>query len=341
MTTLELGGPARWYTEVSDDGSLIEALTWARDRGLPVIVLGGGSNVVVADSGYVGLVIRPRLMGVRVEDFGGDQVNVTAAAGEDWDDLVTWTVGQRMAGFECLAGIPGTVGGTPIQNVGAYGQEVGERIVSVRVFDREALEVRELDSEECGFSYRSSLFRRSPARFVVLDVTFRLVRGGEPTIVYPELRRTVERQVRETTLDSVRGTVLELRRSKGMVLDPDDANRRSAGSFFVNPVISEIELELLIDRAAPLEVPRFVATPGRFKVPAAWLIEQAGFHNGLRRGPVGISSRHCLALVHHGGGRTEDLLALAREIRDAVGTRFGVVLRSEPVMVGFGEVDPL
>jgi len=311
------------------------------------VLLGGGSNVVVADSGVDGLVVRMAQRGLAQTEADGG-VLWTVAAGEPWDSVVARSVAEGVAGLECLSGIPGTAGATPIQNVGAYGQEVSEIVERVRVLDRESLEVRSLEPEACAFAYRDSLFRRRPGRFAVLSVTLRLAPGGPPALRYPELQRGVADSGAGVTLDTVRRVVLALRRAKSMVLEPGDENRRSVGSFFVNPVLREAEAEAVVERlvaaglvAEPSEVPRFEVGDGRVKLPAGWLIERAGFPRGTRRGPVGLYSRHALALVHHGGGTASALLSLAREIRDRIAERFGVTLVPEPVFLGFGEGDPL
>jgi UDP-N-acetylmuramate dehydrogenase len=337
LTTLELGGPARFFARAESEATVREALHWANARGLPVFVLGGGSNLVVGDGGFDGLVLQVGPQGMAFHDEGAE-VLVEAAAGERWDVLVARAVGRGLAGVECLSGIPGFVGATPIQNVGAYGQEVGETIRRVRVLDRQTLAVTELGPETCAFGYRDSAFKHAPDRHVVLSVTFALRPGGAPTVRYPELRQALDGP---PTLAQVRATVLELRGRKSMVLDPADENRRSAGSFFMNPVVDAGEAERVVALAVregivsdPAQVPRFPAPDGRVKLAAGWLIERAGIRKGQRRGPVGISSRHALALVHHGGGQTADLLALAREVRDAVAARFGVRLVPEPVLLG-------
>ena len=355
LTTLGLGGPARLFLEARDGASLAAALRWAREEGVAATVLGGGSNVVVADAGVDGLVVRMAQRGVerRAGGRAGGEL-WTVAAGEPWDPLVERAVAGGLAGIECLSGIPGTAGATPIQNVGAYGQEVAEVVESVRVLDRATLEEREMPPAECELAYRDSLFRRRPERFAVLSVTLRLSRGGRPAVRYPELERAVAGAGERPTLESVRRTVLALRRSKSMVIEAEDENRRSVGSFFVNPVVAAEEAEAVVERALaagvagdPSEVPRFPAGgeggggTQRVKLSAGWLVERSGFPKGTRRGPVGISSRHALALVHHGGGTTADLLALAREVRQAVRDRFGVTLHPEPVFLGFGAGDPL
>jgi UDP-N-acetylmuramate dehydrogenase len=336
LTTLELGGPARFFVRAEDQATVAEALRWARGRGLPVFVLGGGSNLVVSDAGFEGLVLQVAPPGLAFHDEGG-QVLIEAGAGQPWDALVADAVGRGLAGVECLSGIPGFVGATPIQNVGAYGQEVGETIRRVRVMDRQSLAVTELEPRDCGFGYRDSRFKREPDRFVVLAVTFGLRPGGAPTIRYPELRQALPGGA---GLAEVRTTVLELRRRKSMVIDPTDENRRSAGSFFMNPIVSPEEADRICAVALAeglvsdaTQVPRFPA-PGGVKLAAGWLIERAGVTKGFRQGPVGVSSRHALALVHHGGGRAADLLALARLVRDTVAIRFGVRLVAEPTFLG-------
>ena len=344
LTTLELGGPARWFLEARTRPELVQALGWAAEQGLAVAVLGGGSNLVVADEGFPGLVVRVALRGLVLQS-GGGAVRLSVAAGEPWDWVVQRSVTEGLAGLECLSGIPGTAGATPIQNVGAYGQDVAEAVEEVRVLDRSTLRETTLGSTECGFGYRSSLFRAEPDRFVVLAVTFRLRPGGPPTVRYEELERAVRDAAgARASLGEVREAVLGLRRSKSMVVEPDDPNRRSAGSFFTNPVVSPEEADEVARRALELgvgEPRRFPAGGGRVKLAAAWLIEHSGFRRGLRRGAVGLSSRHTLALVHHGDGSTDELLKLARGIRAGVEARFGVRLTPEPVFLGFPPGDPL
>ncbi len=347
LTTLELGGPAKAFVEVTSVAQLRDALRWAHEHGLDTAVLGGGSNLVVADEGFNGLVIRPLLRGLELVP-GADDVVLRAAAGETWDDVVSSAVAQGLAGVECLSGIPGLTGAAPIQNVGAYGQEVADTIIEVRVLDRMTLEEHRLGPAQCGFAYRESRLRRDPDRFVVLEVAFQLHPGGVPNLRYAELVRRLAPRGAPPDLAEVRTAVLELRRSKSMVIAADDPNRRSAGSFFVNPVVDADRAHEVARRALAAgvvarteELPSFPAGPGQIKLSAAWLVEHAGFPRGFRRGPVGLSSRHALALVHHGGGRTADLVALARDIRSAVRERFGVILRPEPVFLGFAGKDDL
>ena len=327
-TTLGLGGPAARLVTVHDEAEVVAAVRAADG---PVLVLGGGSNLVVADEGFAGTVVRIASRG-RTATADGDAIRLEVAAGEDWDELVASCVEDRLAGVECLAGIPGRVGATPIQNVGAYGQDVAETVVSVRAYDREADEVRTLD--DCRFGYRSSRFKAEAPRWVVMSVTYLLTRSETSRPVrYAELARALGVQVGDSApLAEVRATVLDLRRRKGMVLDPRDVDTASAGSFFTNPLLSAAELAAL--RARGAEPPSYPEPDGRVKVPAAWLIEQAGFAKGDFDGPVGISSKHALALVNRGGASTADLVRVARAIRDGVRERFGVELVPEPVLVG-------
>lgn len=340
-TTLGLGGPARHLVAVTDEAGLVEALRWAHAEARPVLVLGGGSNLVVGDDGWDGLVVH-----MAVREFAPDRtagrLRLRVGAGEPWDEVVAQTVREGWAGLECLSGIPGSAGATPIQNVGAYGQEVSEVIAAVHVWDRVDGCRRVLAPTECGFGYRDSAFKRHPERAVVLAVDLELRPGGAPTLRYAELARAFEGTA-SPSLPAVRERVLALRRSKSMVLDPSDPNRRSAGSFFTNPVVEVAVAAALVEQALregvverAAAVPRFATEDGRVKLAAAWLIEAAGFRKGERRGAVGISSRHALALVHHGGGRTHELLALAAEIQAGVRARFGIELRPEPVLVGVG-----
>lgn len=322
LTTMGLGGPARYFAECTTLPDMRTCLMWALGEGLPVQVIGGGSNVLFPDEGYRGLVLK---MGFTGMTFSGDTVEV--AAGEDWDGFVQCCVERGLAGVECLSGIPGSVGGTPIQNVGAYGQEVKDTIVEVRALDRLTLSEISFAPAECGFAYRQSRFKGANGkRFIVTSVTYRLDPSGQPQIRYPELRRHLTDA--QPTLAAVRDAVLGLRRSKSMVIDPQDPNARSVGSFFLNPVISAAAFAALQDRYP--SIPHFPDAAG-VKVPAAWLVEQAGFHKGLQRGGVGISERHALALVNR-GGTTRQVLALAGEIRDAVEQTFGIRLVQEPVL---------
>lgn len=332
FTTIGLGGPARYFCDCASEQDVREAVEFARRQALPLHILGGGSNVVFADAGFPGLVAHVTSRGLVFETLGDGSVMVTAAAGERWDDLVAGAVARAASGIECLSGIPGTVGAAPIQNVGAYGQEIAETLVDVACLDKDRLERVTFTGKDCAFGYRMSRFKGPDRdRYVVLAVRLRLRAAARPALRYAELAAAVGRRGGIDDLESgaaiarVRETVLELRRGKSMVLDPADPNTRSVGSFFVNPVVSQ-EAFARLERWQP---PAFPAVNG-IKVPAAWLVEQAGFRKGETRGGVGISTRHALALVNRGGTTTE-LLAFAEEIERAVFNKFGVRLEREAV----------
>jgi len=332
-TTLGVGGPALWFAEAASETEIVDAVSWARERGLPLFVLGGGSNLLVSDAGFSGLVLRVTLKGV---DAGSDGL-YRAAAGEDWDAFVEQTVREGCAGIECLAGIPGTVGGTPVQNVGAYGQEVAKTIERVRVLDLEQLTFSEMSSAECGFAYRSSVFNSTMrGRFLVLRVDFRLRPGGLANLRYADLQKAFPAGAKPA-LTEVAAAVRRIRQSKGMLLVEGDPDCRSAGSFFKNPVISQGKFRQLVAELGQ-EPPHFPAGTAqdsdKVKLPAAWLVEQAGFRKGYVLGRAGISSRHSLALVNRGGATASDLLALRDEIVSGVLAKFGIELRMEPVLVG-------
>ena len=338
-TTMGVGGVAAHYARVASEPELLEALAWARTRGVPVRVLGGGSNILVADSGFAGLVIEMAARGVQLaEPAPSGLVTVRAAAGEPWDELVASMVSRGYQGLECLSGIPGRVGATPLQNVGAYGQDVSETICCVTTIDAESGARRSFTSEECGFSYRDSWFKSiAPGRFIVTEVSFALRQGAAPAIRYAELERYFqERGTLAPSLAEVRDTVIRLRRSKSMVLDPDDPNSRSCGSFFMNPVLTSSAYLAFCERArGEGDVPSFPQTDGKVKLSAGWLIEHAGLPRGTRDGAVGLSSKHALALVAHAGARAADVLRLAQTVQRTVFTRFAVQLVPEPVFWGF------
>jgi UDP-N-acetylmuramate dehydrogenase len=333
LTTLELGGAAEHFVEIEHEADLADALVWARDHGCAVTVLGGGSNVVVADAGVAGLVVRMATRGV-VDTTEGDTLRLRALAGETWDDVVLHAIDRGASGIECLSGIPGSVGATPIQNVGAYGQEIADVVERVRVLERATGTTRWLARDACGFGYRTSVFKRAPHEHIVLEVEYALRRGPPAAPRYAELARALA-STAPPSLAEIRANVLALRRGKSMVIDPHDDNRRSVGSFFTNPIVS-IEQAADVEARAPagVAVPQWPQPDGRIKLAAAWLIEHSGTARGQRRGAVGISSRHTLALVHHGGGTTRELLALAREVGDRVLERWGVALALEPVVLG-------
>src|SRR2546422_1729799 len=342
LSTLGVGGPARYYVRGVTVEGVAEAVSWARAEGRPLLFLGGGSNLVVSDEGFPGLVVHLRIRGVQAVPKDG-AVELTAGAGEPWDALVERAVSQGWAGVECLSGIPGLVGATPMQNVGAYGQDVSETITRVRVLDLRNCEVDELDREECRFGYRDSRFKREDrGRYVILGVTYRLRPGGPPSIRYADLERHLAAQgIGAPTLGDTRRAVIDVRRRKSMVIDPGDPNRRSVGSFFMNPVVPtgeaiRIEAALRADGtlATGERMPAFPAADGRTKLSAAWLIERASLRRGYRRGNAGISTNHTLAIVNCGGATAQEVVALAREIRERVRDRFGLTLMPEPVFVG-------
>jgi UDP-N-acetylmuramate dehydrogenase len=337
-TTVRLGGPARAFVRGETEHELIDAVRSADAAGEPLLILGGGSNLVVSDEGFDGTVVQVATRGVSRD--GGPGV-LTVAAGEDWDAVVARSVAEGLAGLECLSGIPGLTGATPIQNVGAYGQEVAETITAVRVYDRVTGDVHQIPNERCDFGYRTSRFRGA-GRFVVLSVTFRLaVQVLSAPVRYAELAATLGVPVGgQVESAEAREAVIELRQRKGMVIDPADPDTRSVGSFFVNPVLdapalAAVEAAARARSGPQARVPHFAAGDGLAKVPAAWLIEQAGFGKGYNPGDgARISAKHTLALVNAGPASTAALLALAREIRDGVRDTFGVSLAPEPVLVG-------
>jgi UDP-N-acetylmuramate dehydrogenase len=332
LTTLELGGSADQLITLESEANIGEALAHARNAS-HVTVLGGGSNVIVPDAGVRGVVLLVRTTGREVQSKG-DQVELRLAAGENWDDIVAWTVSQGWQGLECLSGIPGLVGATPIQNVGAYGCEVADTVTQVELVDLKTGEATTWSATQCEFKYRDSRLKQQLGRWLVTHVHFRLSANGSPPLRYAELQKRLA-ETPAPSLQHVRDTVLALRRSKSMVLDFDDPNRRSVGSFFTNPIVSEATAARVEAIAAQrnLAAPRWRQDDGQVKLAAGWLIEQSGITKGLRRGPVGISSRHALALVHHGGGSTAQLLSLADEVTQAVLAKFGIQLQREAVLL--------
>jgi UDP-N-acetylmuramate dehydrogenase len=369
FTTFGIGGPARWFVEARSEDEIVQAAAWTEERGVRLFVLGGGSNLLISDAGFDGLVLRVGLLGIVASEapdeaessIDAGRVIYQAAAGEDWEHFVQRAIEDHCAGVECLAGIPGTVGGTPVQNVGAYGQEVASAIELVRAFDREEHRFVELSAAQCGFAYRRSRFNSTDReRYIVTRVDYRLTAGGAPTVRYRELQRALaESRPDIVSLADVAAVVRRLRQSKGMLLVEGDPECRSAGSFFKNPVVSQQQLRRIAERSG-MEPPSYPAGSGAkpesgsatekpllFKVPAAWLIEQAGFSKGYSLGRAGVSSRHTLALVNlgdreghgdrdgHSGASAAEILALASQIVAAVEDRFGIRLEMEPVMVGF------
>ena len=330
-TTFGVGGPAAVWVAPTSEDELIAEVAAADAAGQPVLILGGGSNVLIADAGFEGKVVHTgSFRGVQVDDVAAcSGAFLTVAAGEPWDAFVAATVAQGQVGIEALAGIPGLVGATPVQNVGAYGQEVSQVIARVRTYDRRERAIRTFAAIECGFGYRDSLFKREPGRWVVLSVSFQFRLGDlAAPIRYVELARALGIEVGErAAITEVRRAVLELRRSKGMVYDPDDHDTWSAGSFFTNPVVAELDL-------IPDGAPAYPQPDGRVKTSAAWLIEHAGFNRGYGHGLARLSAKHTLALTNRGSAKAADVVALAREVRAGVEKAYGIHLVAEPVLVG-------
>jgi UDP-N-acetylmuramate dehydrogenase len=340
LTTFKVGGPARYFVEAHSEHEVSEAVAYALARKLPLFVLGGGSNLVVSDDGWPGLVLRVSLAGV---EFEGDRQKMLfhASAGENWDSLVALAVSKNCGGIECLSGIPGAVGGTPVQNVGAYGQEVSEAITRVRTLEIATGAVLDLSNADCGFSYRSSIFNGTRrGEFIVLEVSYRLCRNGGPRIEYADVKNFfAATNLENLTLQQVRDAVRSIRQSKAMLLVEGDQDCRSAGSFFKNPIVSAAEadrIQALAEKRVPgKSLPRYPAANGQVKLAAAWLVEQSGFAKGYSLGPVGISHKHTLAIVNRGGATAKDILALKDEIEKKVFDAWGIRLHPEPVFVGF------
>jgi UDP-N-acetylmuramate dehydrogenase len=338
-TTFQIGGPARWFAEAASEDDIAAGVVFASERQLPLFVLGGGSNLLVSDAGFPGLVLRIALRGITSTQENGRPENgrwmVSAAAGEDWDGLVAYAVAANCAGVECLSGIPGTVGGTPVQNVGAYGQEVSQTIVTVRAFDREILQFLDLPASKCGFSYRRSIFNSTQReRYVVSRVDYALRKDGPANIVYADLARYfAARNGEPPTLAEVRGAVRSIRAQKGMLLVPGDADCRSAGSFFKNPIVPVTVLESLAQELGveKRSIPAYPAQDGEVKLSAAWLIARAGYQKGYALGNAGISSRHTLALINRGGASAAEVVALRDKLTGTIASRFGIRLEPEPV----------
>jgi len=337
FTTLGVGGLARFFAEACTEADVREAIDFSRRRHLPLFVLGAGSNLVVADVGFPGVVLKIAIKGIDESDAGGERL-FQCGAGEDWDSFVAHAVERGCSGVECLSGIPGTVGATPVQNVGAYGQEVADTITNVYALDLETGEVNEFSPEACGFAYRTSIFNTiARGRYIILGVRFALEQNGRPKIEYRDLKNYFASQSGEPSLQEVRKAVREIRHSKAMLIVEGDEDCRSAGSFFKNPVVDQAkfaEIEGIAEKRG-LKVPSFPADDGKVKVPAAWLVEQSGFPKGTTRGRVGISRRHSLAIVNRGGATAAEIVNLKDGIQNAVKAHFGIDLSPEPVFVGF------
>ncbi len=337
LTTLGVGGPARYFAEVRTAAEVKDAVRWGRDRGLSIFILGGGSNLVVADDGFAGLVLKIAILGIDERTESGKRV-FDAGAGEVWDALVARAVEKDCAGVECLSWIPGTVGGTPVQNVGAYGQEVADTISEVQVLDLKSGEIRELCNEGCGFFYRTSIFNTTErGRFIVLKVSYVLDPGGAPHLDYADLKRFFAARSGAPSLLETREAVRQIRLSKAMLLVPGDEDARSAGSFFKNPLLDQSEFERVRSVAEKKggTIPSWPGENKLTKVSAAWLVEQSGFYKGYSAGAVGISRRHALAIVNRGSAKAADVIVLKDAIQKKVAGEFGLELQPEPVFVGF------
>ena len=332
FTTFKIGGKARLFVRATGETEIIEALKFAEQNDLEVFILGGGSNVLIADEGFDGIVLQIALKGISALTEKDETVYITAQAGEDWDEFVAFCVKNNLAGVECLSGIPGFVGGTPVQNVGAYGQEVSETIESVRVFDRKSKEILELTNADCKFAYRTSIFNTTEKnRFVVLAVKYALKKNGAPKIVYQDLQTFFGDK--KPTLTETRQAVLKIRSDKSMVINSKDINTKSAGSFFKNPIVSKEKYAEMCVSWGDV-IPNYVVGAETLKIPAAWLIEKSGFQKGYVKGNAGLSTKHTLAIVNLGNASANDVLALKKEIQMQVKKRFDVDLKPEPIFVG-------
>lgn len=341
LTTLKIGGRARFFASATNEAEIAAAFDFAKQASLEIFVLGGGSNVLIADAGFDGLVLQIALKGVTTHTDNDQIVRVRAGAGEDWDSFCRFCVEKNLQGVECLSGIPGFVGGTPVQNVGAYGQEVSETIVLVRCFDRHEEKFVELINAECGFAYRTSVFNTTRKnRYIVSAVTYALRIGGEPKLIYRDLQKFFGGA--QPNLAETRAAVLQIRREKSMVIDAADPNSRSAGSFFKNPIVTRKRFAEVEKRATVIAVdnmPFFPVDDENVKIPAAWLIENSGFCKGYQLGRAGISTAHTLAIINCGGADAQDVLDLKRRIQSKVKETFDIELQPEPVFVGFGNAD--
>jgi UDP-N-acetylmuramate dehydrogenase len=340
LTTFKIGGDARFLIRAETEIDIIEAFDFAKKNEFQLFILGGGSNVLISDNGFDGVVIQIAIKGVAFEQENDRTMLVTAGAGEDWDNFVELCVGRNLQGIECLSGIPGLVGGTPVQNVGAYGQEVSETILSVRCFDRKSKSFVELSSAECKFAYRQSIFNKTEKeRFIVISVKYSLNAEREPKIVYGDLQKHFGERI--PTLKETRDAVLSIRSAKSMVINETDPNSKSVGSFFKNPVVSVAEFEQIqayatSRRASNLDgnIPFFQVDDKSRKIPAAWLIENSGFHKGFAIGNVGLSTKHTLAFTNLGTAKAVEVLNLMKVIQEKVNDQFGIQLFPEPVFIG-------
>jgi UDP-N-acetylmuramate dehydrogenase len=335
LTTLRVGGPARYFIEARTIVDAQEAIEFADSRSLPMFVLGGGSNLIVSDAGWSGVVLKIAIAGI--EERAQDGI-FEVGAGEEWDKFVANAVSRNFSGVECLSGIPGSVGGTPVQNVGAYGQEVAETIQTVTVLDIHKRKVCELNNEDCGFHYRTSIFNTTHrGQYIILKVSYELIAGNKPHLQYADLKNHFAGWNEVPTLADVREAVRKIRASKGMLITAGDPDCRSAGSFFKNPVLSADSFDRLTKRATEknLQIPSYPALESQRKVSAAWLVEHSGFGKGFVTGNVGISRKHALAIVNRGEATAADVVALKNHIQDRVEDIWSIRLDPEPVFIGF------
>jgi UDP-N-acetylmuramate dehydrogenase len=337
LTTLRIGGEARFFVRAEEVEDVEAAVAFAGDKNLPLFVLGGGSNVLISDNGWPGLALQIGISGID-HSHERETIRFVVGAGEEWDAFVALCVSRSCAGVECLSGIPGSVGATPVQNVGAYGQEVSQTIDSVLVFDLATKQIREMNAEDCEFGYRSSVFNtRERERYIILHVTYELHHDGPPNLQYADLRNYFSGREETPTLSEIREAVRKIRASKGMLITSGDPDSQSAGSFFKNPVLTPAQYEELVCRAEArnLQVPSYPALSQQKKISAAWLVENSGFAKGYVKGHVGISSKHALALVNRGGASASEILVLKNEIQERIEQVWGIKLEPEPVLVGF------
>jgi len=343
LTTLGIGGNARYFVEARGEEAVLDAVEFSSTHDCPLMILGGGSNLLVSDAGFPGLVLQVRIEGLSQKD-ASDGCVMRAGSGVDWDAVVAQSVERGLFGVECLSGIPGWVGGTPVQNVGAYGQEVSEVISGVRVYDRQETTIRELSGTECDFSYRSSVFNTTArGRYIVLAVEYELKRTGRPKTDYPDLRRYFD-GAPDPNLAEVRDAIRKIRAGKAMLRVEGDPDCASAGSFFKNPILNEAAYRAVLGLAhksgvlpADEDIPYFKLADGLAKVSAAWLIEHSGFAKGASDGPVGLSNKHALAVINRGGAQAKDVVRFAGDVLSSVEDRFGVRLATEPVFAGFSD----
>lgn len=330
LTTLKIGGPAKLFAQVNTTEKLKEIIKWGRNKRERLFVLGGGSNVLISDEGFEGLVLRLNFKETKIIKEEKDHIVLKAETGKDWDKFVAKSVENNWQGIECLSGIPGKLGAGLVQNIGAYGQEIGNSVVQVKCLDKETAEMIELENKECGFSYRNSTFKKRK-NLIITEVTFKLKKGITPKLKYESLKKSFHNQ--EPTLKNIRERVLEIRKQKGMIIDQGEPNSKSVGSFFINPIINQEKLEKL-QKITNNQIPSWKQNEKSYKIPAAWLIENAGFYKGYKYKNVGISSKHCLALINRENGTASELMELAQNIQEKVSRKYQIQLEIEPTLIG-------